>query len=237
MLYKALAADLRSSHGWGNDFGPWVVDQWEEIEGDLWWDVHGNHPPNRPVNGFFCSDDILWIQYPVLTEFIAAVEVDGASIIHGKTQCWQKMRVVSIKAWPPSKSALVLDWAEGRAHDSWASWFPTEAVLYDADHYGGQFSHMLDIIEPVWRGMFTNNESIPAHSLHRTKDVHKLKPDYSQIQEPIVRLAYALALVLTGTLTFRGAAGWVQLAEDIRPGSWEIVQGFTEDHWNSLEEL
>jgi hypothetical protein len=227
MLYKALAADLKSSHGWGNDFGPWVVDQWEEVEGPL---VLGR-------NGFHCSDDILWGMYPVQVEFIAAVEVDGASIIQGKTQCWQKMRVTSIKGWPPAKSALVLDWAEGQCHASWESWFPSEAATYDMKHYQGQSADMLEVIEPVWRGMFQSGETIPAHSLHRTQGVHKLKPDYSQVQEPIIRLAYALALVLTGTLEFRGAADWVQLAENIHPGTWETVRGFAEDYWNSLEEL
>jgi hypothetical protein len=227
MLYKSLASGMKSSHSWGNDYGPWVVDEWNEVEGSL---VFGR-------NGFHCSDDILWIQYPVLTEYIAAVEVDGASIVQGKTQVWQKMRVVSVKAWPPSKSALVLDWAEGRAHDSWASWFPTEAELYDAAQYTGQFAEMLSIIEPVWKGMFTNNETIPAHSLHRFKDVHKLKSEYSQVQEPIIRLAYALALALTANLSFRGVAPWVKLAENINPGSWEIVRGFTEDHWAGLEEV
>ena len=54
-LYKALAADLKSSHGWGGDFA-WVKDEWNEVEGPL---VFGR-------NGFHCSDDILWCQYPVL---------------------------------------------------------------------------------------------------------------------------------------------------------------------------
>lgn len=225
-LYKALAADLKSSHGWGGDFA-WVKDEWNEVEGPL---VFGR-------NGFHCSDDILWCQYPVLVEYIAQVETDGQSVVQGKTQCWQKMRVVSVKAWPPAKSALVLDWAEGQCHASWASWFPTEAGLYDTRHYQGNYAAMLTIIEPVWRGMFTNSESIPAHSMHRTQGVHELLPGYTTIQEPIVRLAYALALALTSTISLRGAADWVQLAEGLHPGTWEIVRGFTEDYWSSLEEL
>ncbi len=226
MLYKALATDLKSSHGWGGDFA-WVKNEWNEVEGPL---VLGR-------NGFHCSDDILWGMYPIQVEYIAAVEVDGASIIQGKTQCWQKMRVISIKAWPPSKSNLVLDWAEGQCHASWESWFPTEAATYDMKHYQGQYADMLEVIEPVWRGMFTNNESIPAHSLHRTKDVHKLLPGYTQVQEPVVRLAYALALALTGNLTLTSAAAYVQMAEDIHPGSWATVRGFAEDHWVSLPEV
>lgn len=228
-LYKALAADRKSSHGWGNDFGPWVKNTWYEIEGDL---IFGR-------NGFHCSDDIIYCQYPILVEYIAQVETDGESIIRegGNDQCWERMRVTSIKAWPPSKSALVLDWAEGQCHASWESWFPSEAAIYDMKHYQGQYADMLEVIEPVWRGMFTNNETIPAHSLHRTKGVHELLPGYTQVQEPVVRLAYVLALVLTGTLTFRGAASWVKYAENIHPGAWDIVKGNAEDYWAGLEEI
>lgn len=228
-LYKALAADLKSSNG----FGPWVKDAWNEVQLPLLFDVDGTGPSGVP-NGFHCSDDILWCQYPVLTEYIAAVEVDGESIIHDKTQCWQKMRVVSVKAWPPSKSALVLDWAEGRAHDAWASWFPTEAQLFDNRHYQGNYAAMLTIIAPVYQSLFF---VAPSEGQFYNAHLHNLVSDYAQVQEPIIRLAYALALALTENISFRGAAGWVKIAEDIRPGSWELVRGFTEDYWASLEEL
>jgi hypothetical protein len=237
MLYKALAADRKSSHGWGHDFGPWETDTWYEVEGPLWWNPRGILTPNRPVNGFFCSDDILWCQYPYQVAYIAAVEVDGASIIYDKTQCWQKMRVISIKAWPPSKSALVLDWAEGQVHTAWAYDWPSEAGLYDTRHYQGNFAAMLSIIEPLWRSLFTNSESIPAHSLHRFKDVHKLKSEFADWQEQALSMAYLLALALTSTVTLANASRWVQIAEDIHQGSWATIRGFTEDHWNSLEEL
>ncbi len=228
MLYKALAADLKSSNG----FGPWVKDEWNEVQLPLSFNVDGTTP--GAVNGFFCSDDILWCQYPVFVEYIAQVETGGESIIHGKDQCWQRMRVVSVKAWPPAKSALVLDWAEGRAHDAWASWFPTEATLYDTKHYQGQYAAMLTAIAPVYQSLFV---SPPATGQFYNRNLHKFISDYAQVQHPVVLLAYALALALTETISFHGAAGWVKIAEDIRPGSWEIVRGFAEDYWASLEEF
>ncbi len=233
MLYKALQGNLcsRADDLRGLETGPWVVDEWREITGSLQWDPDNN----VPRNGLVCSDDILHCQVE-LTEYIAAVETDGQSIIHGKSQMWERMRITSLKAWPTAKSALVLDWAEGRSHDAWASWFPTEAVLYAAAQYTGQWADMLAVIEPVWRGMFTNNETIPAHSLHLTKGAHKLS-GYTEVQEPIVRLAYAYALAKNGYFNLLGAAGWVLLAEAIRPGAWETVRGFTEDYWAGLPEV
>ena len=228
-LYKALAADLKS----GNGFGPWVKDEWNEVEADLWWDARGIHPL-KMTNGFFCSDDIIRCQYPIFVEYIAQVEVDGESVVYEHDQCWARMRVVSVKAWPPAKSALVLDWAEGRAHDAWASWFPTEAGLYDTKHYQGQYAQMLTIIEPVYQSLFVVP---PSAGQFYNKHLHRFVTPYAQVQEPIVRLAYALALALTNAISFRGAAGWVKLAEDLRPGSWEIIRGFAEDEWASLEEL
>jgi len=235
-LYKALAAGLMSGSQ-NAGIGPWEVGEWNEITGELWWDVHGKFPLRRG-NGFFCSDDILHCQWPVFTEYIAQVQTSGASIIYGKDQCWERMKVVSIKAWPPSKSTLVLDWAEGRAHDAWASWWPSEAAIYDAKHYQGQYAQMLAVIAPVYQSLFFNP---PPTGQFYTKRVTRIddafKSPYAAVQEPIIRLAYALALALTGTIAFRGAAGFVQLAENLRPGSWELIRGFTADLWAGLPEL
>lgn len=123
-----------------------AIGQWYEVEGPIHWDVHGNQPPHRIPNGFHCSDDIIYCQDPVLTQYIAQVEVDGNSIIYDKIQCWQRMRVVSVKAWPVSKSILTIDWAEGQCHERWAAIFPGEAAVYEMKNYQGQWADMLAVI-------------------------------------------------------------------------------------------
>ncbi|MCG7853400.1 MAG: hypothetical protein MIO92_12840, partial [Methanosarcinaceae archaeon] len=117
-LWKALAAEMKSSQGDGGGFGPWVKNEWYEVQEPVCFDPSGF--TGTVHNGFHCSDDVIHCQYSVPVEYIAQVEVDGDSIIHGKTQVWQKMRVVSVKAWPASKSILTVDWAEGQCHDRWA---------------------------------------------------------------------------------------------------------------------
>ena len=189
--------------------------------------------PAGLTNGFHCSDDILWCMDPVKVEYIAQVEVDGESIIRDGQQAWQKMRVVSIKAWPPSKANLVVSWAEGRAHDYWASTFPTEAGLYDTANYQSQFADMLQIIQPLYKSLFMDGDSIVRF---RTIN-HKRKVGYSVALERTIYLAYLLALALTDNVTIYGGGGLVRIAEDIRPGSWETVKGFTEDQWAGLEEV
>lgn len=221
-LYKALSANMKSSASWGGGFGPWVKNEWYEITGPLTFE-----------NSFHCSDDVLWAMFPIKTEYIAQVEVDGASIIQGYTQCWQKMKVTSIKAWPASKGALVLDWAENRAHDYWAGIFPTEAGQYDTKHYQGQFAQMLSIIQPVYKSLFVNGDTIQTFATH----AHKRKPEYIWQLESVIYLAYVLSLALTNNLTIYGGGPFVRIAEHVRPGSWATVRGFVEGELATLEEV
>ncbi len=233
-LWKALAADMKSGP-WGNYFGPWVKDQWYEVEGPV-VGVDKNGISTRPHNGFHCSDDIIHCQYSVPVEYLAQVEVEGDSVIHdkGKVQTWQRMRVVSVKAWPASKSILTIDWAEGQCHYRWAAAFPSEADLYEAKNYQGQWAQMLAVIEPVWKGMFTNGDKI--YGLRRKYNYNLLKPEYPQSLERAVRLAYFLALCRNGYGSPRGAASFVRDAAYKRPDIWEIVRGNVEAHWATLPE-
>ena len=225
-LYKALASGMKGSLAWEASFGPWEKGVWYEQITPL---VGGGLP------GFFCSSDIMDCTRPVWTEYIAQVETDGQSITFRNSpyQYWTKMRVTSIKAWPPSKANLVVSWAEGRAHDYWASTFPTEAGLYDIANYQSQFADMLQIIQPLYKSLFMDGDSIVRF---RTIN-HKRKVGYSVALERTIYLAYLLALALTDNVTIYGGGGLVRIAEDIRPGSWELVKGFTEDHWAGLEEV
>lgn len=239
MLYKSLNSDLKSimDDQSGTPSAAWVKNEWHEITGALLWS------PNctSPRNGLFCSDDILQCMYGEFPRYIAAVEVDGASIIHGKTQVWQKMRVTSIKAWGHNKACLVLDWSEGRSHDYWADRWPTEATLYDAKHYQGQYQHMLDVIFPVYQSLYVNGENIPAYELAGPQQ--KLKPEFTQQvwsrinMEHIILLAYLLPKMLLNLREMYGGGHFAYWAEKVNPGAWEIVRGFTEDHWASLEEV
>lgn len=227
-LYKALAADMKS----GNGFGPWVKNEWQEVEGPLSFDLDRA----TPHNGFHCSDDIVHCQYSVPVAYIAEVEVDGDSIIHGKDQVWQKMRVVSVKAWPASKSVLTVDWAEGQCHYRWADRFPSEAAVYEMKNYQGQWADMLEVIEPLWKSLFTHGEEIAGLKPDRNR--HMLKPEYPQSLERAVRLAYFLVLCRTGHYYSGplGAAPWVRVAATGRPDIWEIVRGNVEAHWAGLQE-
>ena len=225
MLYKALTGDMKS----GNGFGPWVKNEWKEVEGPLSFDLD----QAIPHNGFFCSPDLIQATFSVKTEYIAQVETDGVSIIHGNLQCWQKMRIVSVKAWPPSKAALILDWAENRAHDSWAGRFPTEAALYAAKQYQGQWASMLQVIQPLYKSLYANSD---FYLFPKQQQYNTLKPDYTRQFEKLVRLAYIYALVKNGYLTAYGGGPFVSVTERARPGSWDIVEGFARDHWNGLEE-
>lgn len=231
-LYKALTADFMSPEGYGAPFGPWVKNEWQEIEGPVLFDPNG--VTGTVPNGFRCSDDIVHCQYPVKVEYIAQVEVDGDSVIYGKDQWWQKMRVVSIKAWPPSKSILTIDWAEGQCHYRWEAVFPGEAAAYEMKNYQGQWAAMLGIISPLWKSLFTHGEEV--YGLHRDGNRCLLKPEYPESLERAVRLAYFLALCHTGTLTPYGAAPLVRDAAHNRPDIWEIVRGNVEDNWATLEE-
>ncbi len=223
-LWKALAADMKSSHGWGGDFGPWVKNEWYEVEGPL----------NADGNGFHCSDDVCLCMEPVLVQYLCQVETAGDSIIREWDQCWQKMRVTSIKAWPPSKGALVLDWAENRAHDYWAGIFPTEAALYETRHYQGNFAQMLAIIQPVYKSLFINGETIQLFPTH----AYKRKPEYLWQLEQAVYLAYLLALVKTETVgPVYGGGTFARWAEHARPRSLATIRGFVEDHWTTLPEV
>jgi len=192
------------------------------------------HTLKTKHSGFFCSDDILWAMSPEFTRYIAEVEVDGTSVVLDKTQYWSKMRVVSIKAWPASNAALVLDWCENRANDYWESHFPSEATLYNARRYQGQHAQMVAIMEPLWHSLFLNGETISG--LHRNKYHHPLKEEYSQSLEWTIRLAYITSLALNGDIVpYGGNLAW--MAEFVRPGAWEIVRGFTADHWSTLPEV
>ncbi len=230
-LYKALTGDMKSPEGYGAPYGPWVKDQWYEVEGPVHFDPSGI---TNPPNGFRCSLDILQCMCAgVHTQYIAQVEIDGASVVYESNQWWKKMRVVSVKAWTPAKATLVLDWAEGRAHDVWEGRFVSEAALYDAAHYTGQFGTMLGIIEPVYKSLYNDND---FWRFPKWQQFNSLKPQYTRQFERLVKLAYMLALCLTGNLTPYGGASWVRYAEAARPGSWDIIKGFTEDHWAGLPE-
>lgn len=252
MLYKALNSDFKSAidhHcGWLSE--PWVVGEWHEITGELYWDYQGNqgnhnHPIigglRCPRNGLHCSDDILWAMYGEFPRYIAAVETDGASIIHGKSQMWERMRVTSIKAWGHNKACLVVDWCEGRSHAYWANRFPETATLYDAKHYQGQFQDMLEAIFPVYQSLYIGGENIPAYTL-AGKQWH-LKPEFKQQtwsrlnMESVVTMAYLLPQLLLNMKVAYGGGGLAYPAEMVSPGSWELIRTFTADHWNSLEEL
>lgn len=233
-LYKALAADIKSSPGWGEGFGPWVKDQWYEVEGPV-VGPRADGISVLPHNGFHCSDDIIHCQYSIPTEYIAQVEVDGNSVIQGNDQVWQRMRVVSVKAWPSSKSILTLDWAEGQCHYRWAAAFPSEADGYEMKNYQGQWAQMLTIISPVWKGMFTHGEEI--YGMRRSFSRNLLKPEYPESLERAVRLAYVLALARTGNIAPKGAAPWARIAAHNRPDIWEIVRSNVENHWSTLPEL
>lgn len=239
MLYKALNSDFRSQVDdyLGRASEPWVVGEWKE-KSPIWWDISGvgKRLGKGPHSGFFCDADILFAMSPEFTRYIGEVEGDGGSIVHGKGQMWERMRFTSLKAWPASKAALVMDWCENRANDYWESHFPTEATLYNAVRYQGQHAQMVSITGPLWRSLFTNGETIPAYSLHRTQGVHKLKPEYLPALERTIWLAYYTSLALNGNLAPYGG-NLAQFAEDVRPGSWETVRGFTEDEWAGLEGL
>lgn len=226
MLYKSLTGDMKS----GNGFGPWAKNEWCEVEGPLSFDLD----QAIPHNGFFCSPDLIQTTFSVKTEYICEVEVDGDSIIHGNIQCWQKMRIVSVKAWPPSKAALILDWAEGRAHDSWAGRFPTEAALYAMKQYQGQWAAMLQVIQPLYKSLYANSD---FYYFPKWQQFNTLKPEYTRQFERLVRLAYIYALVKTGDLTAYGGGPFVSVTERARPGSWDIVEGFARDHWAGLPEV
>lgn len=228
-LWKALDGNMKSC----DNSGPWVKNEWNEVTGPLWWNPRGGRTPNSRINGLFCSDDVLWCMFPVFTEYIAQVEVDGASDIYGKDQCWQRMRVVKVKAWPSSKANLVLDWAEGQMHYAWAYWFPSEAGLYDTRHYQGNWAAMLSIIQPLYKSLFVNGDTI----LQFATQSHKRKPEYAWFQERGIYLAYVLALALHGDLTLYGGGPFVRMAEEVHAGAWATVRYFVEDHWSSLPEL
>jgi len=238
MLYKSLNADRRSTADdmSGTPSEPWVVGEWHEITGPVRW----NHNRNTPRNGLFCSDDILQAMYGEFPRFICAVEVDGDSISWGKDQWWQKMRVVSIKAWGHNKAALVLDWCEGRSHAYWADRFPTEAVLYDAAHYEGQFQDMLDVIFPVYQSLFVGGEAIQPYGLAWRE--LKLKPEYTQQvssrinMNHIITMAYLLPQMLLYMKEMYGGGAYAYWAEKGNPGSWELIRSFTEDLWGGLPE-
>ncbi len=238
-LYKALNADRKSiiDDQCGTPSEAWVVGEWHEITGPLRWDINNT----SPRNGLFCSDDILQCMYGEFPRFIAAVETDGESIVHGKTQVWEKMRVTSIKAWGHNKACLVLDWAEGRSHDYWAGRWPTEATLYDMKHYQGQYQDMLDIIFPVFQSLYYNGEAIPAYELAGPQQ--RLKPEFTQQvssrinMERIVTMAYLLPQMLLNMKEMYGGGAFAYWAEQVCPGAWEIVRGFTEDHWGGLPEV
>lgn len=230
MPFKALAVDRKSSRGWGGNFGPWVTDEWYEVEGPISFDVNFA----KPVRGFFCSPDILSCMSSVRTEYICEVETGGVSIIHGTTQCWQRMRVTKIKAWPPAKGTLVADWAETRTHDYWAGYFPTEADSYENKRYQGQWAAMLSIIEPLYKSLFT--DGAPGTRFYN-RNLHHLKPGYHPNLESVLRLAYIVALARTNEITIYGGSGLVSLAEGVAPGSWAQVRQFAEDHWASLPEV
>jgi len=233
MLYKALTGDMKSPEGYGIPFGPWVKNQWYEIEGPVRFSPSGGSVPN----GFRCSDDIIRCQYPVKVERIAQVEVDGDSVTYEKDQWWKKMRVVSVKAWPPSKSILTVDWAEGQCHYRWADRFPSEAAVYEMKNYQGQWADMREVIEPLWKSLFTHGEEI--YGLKPDRNRHTLKPEYPHSLERAVRLAYFLALCRTGFYYNGpfGAAPWVRVASYNRPDIWEIVKGNVENYWAGLAEV
>jgi hypothetical protein len=232
MLYKALTSDMKSPEGYGVPFGPWVKDQWYEIEGPVHFDPSGVTGP--VPNGFFCSPDLIQTTFSVTTEFICEVETDGASVVYENNQWWQKMRVVSIKAWPPSKAALILDWAEGRAHDVWAGRFVSEAEIYAMKQYQGQWADMLEVIQPVYKSLYADNDFYLFPKIHQ---FNTLKPEYTRQFERLVRLAYIFALVKTGNLTAYGGGPFVSVTERARPGSWDIIEGFARDHWAGLAEV
>ncbi len=63
-----------------------------------------------------------------------------------------------------------------------------------------------------------------------------LKPEYPESLERAVRLAYFLALCLSGYASPLGIAPWVRIAAHNRPDIWELVRGNVEDHWATLPE-
>ncbi len=245
MLYKALDDQFRShrDHHCGVPSEPWVVGEWKEADLPIWFDPTGGLsrpegvPPRR---GYFCSDDILWCCYGEFTRYIAAVEVDGASIIHGKTQCWQRMRITSLKAWGHNKACLVADWAEGRTHDYWAARWPEEAALYDMKHYQGQWQAMLDVIFPIYQSLFLDGNQITPYHLRTLWQ--KPKPEFRQESwsrrnmEKVVEHAYLLPKMQLGS-GCHTPPGWVQTAEYANPGSWETIRYFAADHWSTLPEV